>query len=275
MLESNTPTLNNNYSYFLNNVKPYFENDDLTIVNFEGTLSEGGARVDKQFAFRGKPEYAKILSQGSVEAANLANNHTKDYGIVALNDTFDILAKNDIVPFGMDTVEIKRIKGKKIGLIGTNALNYEGITNFEKNLNKLKEQNPDLIIASFHWGAESASTPDYSQIQLANTAIDNGVDLVIGHHPHVIQGIEKYKGKYILYSLGNFCFGGNTNPSDKDTLIFNQVFTFEDDILIPDDKVTVIPCSVSSVVERNNYQPTPVKQNQFERIKNKIVWAER
>lgn len=171
----------------------------------------------------------------------------------------------------MNTVEIKEINGKKVGLIGTNALSYEGIKKFYINLDKLKQQNPDLIIASFHWGKEASTTPDGNQIQLAHQAIDNGVDLVIGHHPHVIQGIEKYKGKYIVYSLGNFCFGGNTNPSDKDTMIFNQIFTFEGKNLIIDDNVTVLPCSVSSVAERNNYQPTPLKQKEFERVKNKIV----
>ena len=269
--DNEVKTQNNDYSYFLRNVKPFFEKDDLTIVNFEGTLSSGGQRADKQYAFRGKPEYAKILSCASVEAANLANNHTGDYGYQALVDSFDILSSNNIVPFGMNTVEIKEINGKIVGLIGTNALSYEGIKNFYINLDKLKQQNPDLIIASFHWGKEASTTPDGNQIQLAHQAIDNGVDLVIGHHPHVIQGIEKYKGKYIVYSLGNFCFGGNTNPSDKDTMIFNQIFTFEGKNLIIDDNVTVLPCSVSSVTERNNFQPTPLKHKEFERVKNKIV----
>ena len=100
--------------------------------------------------------------------------------------------------------------------------------------------------------------------------IDNGVDLVLGTHPHVIQGIEKYNDKYIVYSLANFLFGGNPNPTDKDTFIFQQTFTFEDDKLIIDDNINVIPASISSIKKNNNYQPTPIIGEDAESIINKI-----
>lgn len=97
-----------------------------------------------------------------------------------------------------------------------------------------------------------------------------GADLVLGHHPHVIQGIEDYKGKKIVYSLGNFCFGGNKNPSDKDTFIFQQTFKFQNGKLIDNKSYKIIPASISSVRERNNYQPTLLKGKDAQRVIDRI-----
>ena len=262
---------NKDYTYFLKNVKDIFENDDLTIVNFEGTLSTNGSRADKQFAFRGDPEFVNILTSSSVEAANLANNHTKDYGMTAFEDTKQVLRENNIYAFeGIDTA-VYEANGIKVGLIGINVLNDTHRGLFDEAMEDIKSKEPDLIIVSFHWGIERATSPSEIQKEYAYKAIDNGADLVIGHHPHVLQGIEKYNGKYILYSLGNFCFGGNKNSSDKDTMIFQQTFTFENGELIVDDNILVTPCSISSVKNRNNYQPTIPGDSEYERIKEKII----
>lgn len=269
--ENEVKAVSHNYSHFLENVAGIFEQDDLTIVNFEGTLSLNGTRADKEFAFRGHPDYVNIITSSSVEAVNLANNHTRDYGEIALSDTKDIMTENRVVWFEGSNYAITEIDGIKIGLLGTNNQNPEQTAAFLKTLEKVKKESPDLIIASFHWGIERSLTPEEYQINLAHSAIDNGVDLVLGHHPHVLQGIEKYKGKYIVYSLGNFCFGGNKNPADKDTMIFRQTFLFEGNTLIPKGNVSVIPCSISSEKARNNYQPTPLSGNEFKRVKEKLV----
>lgn len=269
--ENEVNAVSSNYSHFLKNVASIFEQDDLTIVNFEGTLSLNGTRADKEFAFRGHPDYVKVITSSSVEAVNLANNHTRDYGEIALSDTKDIMTENGVVWFEGKNYAITEIDGIKIGLLGTNNQNPEHTANFLKTLEKVKKENPDLIIASFHWGVERSLIPEEYQINLAHSAIDNGVDLVLGHHPHVLQGIEKYKGKYIVYSLGNFCFGGNKNPADKDTMIFRQTFLFEGNTLIPKENVSVIPCSISSEKGRNNYQPTPLSGNEFNRVKEKLI----
>lgn len=262
---------NNDYSYFLKNVRQYFEDDDLTIVNFEGTLSENGVRAEKQFAFKGKPEYVQILSDASVEAATLANNHSHDYGSTAFSDTKKYLSDNGISCFeGLDVATVEK-NGIKIALVGINALNDTHRSYLDEAMENAKSENPDLIIVSFHWGIEKASSPTDLQVSLAHKAIDNGADLVIGHHPHVLQGIEKYNDKYILYSLGNFCFGGNRNSSDKDTMIFKQEFTFKDGALVIDDNVSIIPCSISSVKSRNNYQPTPLTGSERDRVIKKIT----
>ncbi|MBQ7986418.1 MAG: CapA family protein, partial [Clostridia bacterium] len=269
--ESEMVRVNYDYPHFLKLVKPFFENDDLTIVNFEGTLSNRGARRDKEYAFRGNPEYVKVLTSASVEAVNLANNHTYDYGESAFSDTKTTMTENGILWFEGNNFSITEIKGVKVGLIGSNALTYAGKTGFPKIIEKMKEQGAELIIANVHWGEELATTPNETQVKIAHSMIDNGADLVIGHHPHVLQGIEKYNGKYILYSLGNFCFGGHKNPVDKDTMIFNQVFRFKDGALTDYDYARVIPCSISSTEERNNYQPKPLTGGEFERVREKII----
>ncbi len=258
-------------SYFFKNVKHIFEEDDLTVINFEGALSENGERKDKEYAFRGKPEYAKILTKGFVDAASLSNNHSLDYGDVAFSDTKKILEDNGILWFEGKNFAIKNVKGINIGLIGTSFLRGGEKESFLENLEKLKAKNPDIIIASFHWGIEKEEFPDDSQQKYARLAIDNGADLVIGHHPHILQGIEKYNGKYIVYSLGNFCFGGSRNPSDKDTMIFQQTFSFKDGVLLNEDDAAIIPCSVSSIKEHNTFQPTPLSGDDFDRVANKII----
>ena len=257
-------------SYFFKNVKKYFENDDLTLVNFEGTLSENGERQEKEYAFRGKPEYAKILTAASIEGANLSNNHTMDYGEVAFSDTKKILSDNGITWFSGRDYAIKDINGIKTAIIGVNFLRGEE-KQFADVLEEVKTHEPKLIIASIHWGIEKNDIPEPEQIEFAHMAIDNGVDLVLGHHPHVLQGIEKYRDRYIVYSLGNFCFGGSVNPADKDTMIFKQTFGFEDGMLIPEDNVYVIPCSISSIGEHNNFQPTPLESKAYDRVREKII----
>ncbi len=260
---------NNDYTYFLKNVRHIFEKDDITIVNLEGPLTNGGERADKKYAFRGDESFVEILTSSSVEAVNLSNNHSKDYGLSGLADTKRVMDENGIFRTDGKESSIAEINGIKVGLISASLLDYSESSTFFKRLEALKQKEPDVIVASFHWGQELFEYPDENQIYFAHQAIDNGVDLVLGHHPHILQGIEKYKGKYIVYSLGNFCFGGNRNPVDKDTAIFRQVFSFYDGEL-DTDEVYVIPCSISSVKEYNNYQPTPLKDGELLRIKDKL-----
>ena len=261
------------FNYFFENVKSVFEADDLTIVNFEGTLTDSTTREDKQFAFKADKSYAEILTDGFVEAANLANNHSKDYGEQSYNDTMDALDKAGITNFGYDRVAIKKVKGIKVGLVGTYVL-ADGLgvkDSMEKNIQDLKDEGAQVIIASFHWGEEKAEYPNDVQVELAHAAIDAGADLVLGHHPHVLQGIEQYKGKNIVYSLGNFCFGGNMYPSDMDTMIFQQTFTLKGGKLQEDNVTNIIPCSISSAEDYNNYQPTPAAREKETEILNKIT----
>ena len=259
-------------AYFFQNVREILSADDLSIINMEGTLTESTDRQEKTFAFKGDPKYTQILTEGSVEAANLANNHSKDYGEQSYIDTIQYLESAGITTFGYDRTAVMEIKGVKVGLVGIYVL-ADGMGRQQQvidNIQAVKNQGAQVVIVSFHWGTEKSNYPDDTQKTLAHTAIDSGADLVLGHHPHVLQGIEKYKGKNIVYSLGNFCFGGNRNPSDKDTMIFQQTFTFENGILVQDDVTNIIPCSVSSVQQYNDYQPTPLEGEEADRVLQKI-----
>ena len=262
----------NGPAYFLQSVKPIFEADDLTIVNMEGTLTESTSRMDKTFAFKGPADYTKILTEGSVEAANLANNHSRDYGEQSYTDTIAALDAAGIVNFGYDRTAVMDVNGVKVGLVGTYEL-AEGMGCEEEmiaNIKAVEDQGAQIVIVSFHWGIERENYPDETQVSLAHSAIDHGADLVLGHHPHVLQGIEVYNGKNIVYSLGNFCFGGNSNPSDKDTMIFQQTFTVQNGELVEDNVTNVIPCSLSSESGRNTYQPTPLEGEEKDRVMAKI-----
>ena len=258
--------------YFLQNVKDIFASDDLTIVNLEGPLTTSEERADKQFSFKGDPSYTEILTSGSVEACNLANNHSKDYGIQGYEDTIANVEAAGIKTFGYERTAIWETNGVKVGLAGVYEL-AEGMDcqdDMTAAMQSLKDAGADLVIVSFHWGVEKENYPDETQQTLAHAAIDQGADLVLGHHPHVLQGIEKYQGKYIVYSLGNFCFGGNKNPSDKDTMIFQQTFTLENGEVVEDDAINIIPCRISSEDDYNNYQPTPAEGEEAQRILGRI-----
>ena len=262
----------NGAAYFLQNVKSVFEADDLTIVNMEGTLTESDSRQDKTFAFKGPGEFTQILTSGSVETANLANNHSHDYGDQSYTDTINYMEEAGITTFGYDRTAVVDVNGVKVGLVGTYEL-ADGMgceAGMIENIKKVESEGAQVVIVSLHWGMEKENYPNDNQKSLAHSAIDNGADLVLGHHPHVLQGIEKYKGKNIVYSLGNFCFGGNSNPSDKDTMIFQQTFTIENGQLVEDDVTNIIPCSVSSVSGYNNYQPTPLEGSEKDRVMQKI-----
>ena len=260
--------------YFLQNVKDIFSADDLTIANFEGTLTDSDEREDKTFAFKAPASYASILTGGSVEAVNTANNHSHDYGDQSFDDTLAALDDAGIVHFGYDETAVMDVKGIKVGLVGIYELydHLEREQQLKDNIAKVKADGAQLIVVIFHWGNETETVPDSNQTTLGHIAIDEGADLVCGHHPHVLQGIETYKGRNIVYSLGNFCFGGNSSPSDMDTMIYQQTFTIDADGVKKDNVTNIIPCSISSAAYDgyNNYQPTPAEGDEATRILGKI-----
>ena len=268
----NTYYDSNGKDYFFQNVKSIFAADDLTIANFEGTLTDSDAREDKTFAFKAPAEYAQILTSGSIEAVNTANNHSHDYGDQSYTDTLTALDNEGITHFGYDDTAVMDIKGVKVGLVGIYELNDHlgREQQLKDNIAKVKADGAELVIVIFHWGNETETVPDTNQMTLGRLAIDEGADLVCGHHPHVLQGIETYKGKNIVYSLGNFCFGGNSSPSDMDTMIFQQTFTITSNGVQADNVTNIIPCSISSADGYNNYQPTPATGDEATRIKAKI-----
>ncbi len=260
-------------SYFLKNVKSIFDQDDLTIANLEGPLTTATSHAEKQFAFKGKTEYVNILKDGNIDAVTIANNHSQDYFSQGLSDTKETLKQADIPYFGLGEVAKVEVKNKTFGFLSYSSASSYSFSNtmiqqMKSDVSKLKKE-VDVVIVYYHWGIEREGTPLQSQRDLGHQTIDAGADLVVGSHPHVLQGIETYKDKKIVYSLSNFCFGGNRNPSDKDSMIYQYTFDFEDEKVVgTSDKI--IPVMISSTKSRNNYQPTIASGTDAERILKKV-----
>lgn len=255
--------------YFFSGVRDFFEEDDLTLINLECVLSNSKDRVEKTFNLKGKPEYTNIMTSSSVEACSLGNNHSSDYGEKSLKDTQKVLDQAEILYGYNDHVSVFTTdQGVKVGMVSANLLSmsreYENY--IKKGIEKLRKQGADLVIASCHWGIEREYYANDYQVSTAHKIVDWGADLVIGCHPHVLQGIEYYKGKVICYSMGNFCFGGNSNPTDKDTMLFRQTFHFRNKELEKTVDARIIPCRLSSESGYNNYHPVPAKDQQKEKI---------
>lgn len=243
--------------YFLENVRGIFSADDFTVVNLEGPLTtQTQERSGRQFNFRGDPEYVQILSGSSVEVCSLANNHALDFQQAGLSDTANNLQAAGIGAAGYDNAYYAEKNGVRICFLSFTEWDYTQ-SELARRVEQEKQES-DLVIVSMHWGEELRHSATASQKAYGRALIDAGADLVLGHHPHVVGGIEKYKGKYIVYSLGNFCFGGNSDPDDKNTMIFQQQFVIDADKNVIDDGINIIPCLITSDESTNNYQPTPL-----------------
>lgn len=262
---------NYDYSYYFKNVRDLFSKDDLTIVNLEGNFTDYNVKREKKFNFKAPKEYRNVLTEGNVDIVSFANNHTHDYENQGYIDTINALNEINMPYYGYDKYLIKEVNGIKIGFFGFLDIYGERFNDVKKAINYLKENNCDLIIASMHWGIEYDYEQSKEQVRMGHYLIDNGVDLVIGHHPHIVQGIEKYHDKYIIYSLGNFSFGGNSKPRDMDTFIWQQTFTFLNNELQLDDNIKIIPTYVSSVKNVNNYQPTILTGEEGDKVVEKVL----
>ena len=263
-----------NYDHPFQNVRHYFENDDFTMLNLEVVLADKGTSIGKMFTFRGPTAYSQIMTGSSVEAVTIANNHARDFGDAGYNST-----KNVLTEAGIDYVEtyssnlITLEKGLVVGLYAVDgAVDPIDQNRAVSDIKKLKESGAELIIVAAHWGNEGQYRPTATQEKLGRAMIDAGANIIYGHHPHVLQRIEAYNGGIIYYSMGNFCFGGNTNPKDKDSVLIQQEIIRAHDGSISLGQLTQIPCSISSVDDRNDYQPTPceVGSEAYNRILAKL-----
>lgn len=224
---------------------PWFDDADLTMINLENPLTSRGSAVDKKFTFRALPVYAKMLATSGIDIVTLGNNHIYDFGSQGLFDTIDYLRKENIyyVGAGRNNSEARHPviffrKGLKIAFLGFYGTHKHSdsypaqidsagtalrqLNLIEQDIRKIRN-DVDLIIVNFHWGTEKATKPGDDQIAFAHNVIDFGADMIIGHHPHVLQGIEKYKNKIIAYSLGNFIFGGNSRPEYTTALLKTKI----------------------------------------------------
>ena len=254
--------------YFFANVRELFESDDLTIVNLEGPLTTSEKIRGRKFNFRGLPEYVSILSGSSVEICNVANNHALDFGMDGLLETADVLEGADIGVSGFGRMYYTDVKGVRVGSLGFTEWDFT-----QKQIEtavRTARENCDLLIVSIHWGDEGSHTATSAQKRLGRAIVDAGADVVLGTHSHVYGGVELYNGKYIVYSLGNFCFGGNRNPRDKDCMIFQQTFRLSADGAVEDAGINLIPARVSSSDSTNDFQPKILGAEAGQKLLNKI-----
>ncbi len=272
-------------SWFLKKTSSVFKKDDLTIANLEGVLSSSAKKRvhsfykerDKQIAGRsffhlGKPKYLKALKSGGVDVVTFANNHNIDYGLKGFRDTVNA-CRNYKMPIAYyDTLVRYQVKGIQIGVIAVDQ-SYLTRKTAEKYLRagiaSLKE-DCQLIVACMHWGQNYKKYPDKDARYLGHLCVNLGADMVIGAHPHILQGVERYRGRYIYYSLGNFTYGGRLKPKDADTMIVQQTFTFVNGKLQIDDNVRLIPCWISGSRKVSNYQPVIKKGAAGRKIIRKI-----
>ena len=265
-------TVGESYDYPFQNVRQWFENDDFTMVNLEGVLGDKGQPAGKRYAFRGPAQYTNILTRSSVEAVTIANNHTLDYGEEGYAETKRILDKARIPYVETNKTKLLTLEnGVTVGLYGSvyNSVDPEAVV---AGIRELKQQGADIIIYAPHWGTEHSYRPTQEQKDLGRAAIDAGANLVYGCHPHVLQPIEEYGGGVIFYSLGNFSFGGNIYPADYDTAIIQQEIILTENGEVTLGERTIVPCSISSIEKRNNYQPTPYPEGSeaYERTLSKL-----
>lgn len=258
--------------YFLDEVRGIFEQDDITVVNLEGSLTTSTDIQDKLYNHKGDPEYVAILSGSSVEVATMGNNHRLDYGESGCVETVQTLEEAGIAYCYDDIYLIYEVKGVKVGFVSVNE-HYDGRAVevwLEEGYEYLRQQGCAIVIACVHWGVEKTSELNDYQLELGCELIDMGYDLVVGNHPHVLQAIRMYEGRFICYSLGNFCYGGNLNPKDKDSGIFQQTFTLVDGELVTDAQAQFIPCSLSGATSYNNFQPVTAEGSTYDRILEKM-----
>lgn len=261
----------NGASCFFENVKSIFEGDDLTIANLECSLATSTNRVEKSRTFQGDPSYVEILTSGGIDAVNIANDHAHDYGAEGHVDTLANLDNADIFRFGNGYTKILEADGIQVGFLGVDETDLGASGTLEalnEDIQALRDEGAQIIIASFHWGEEGATAPDDATVSLAHAAVDAGADLVIGHHAGILQGIEYYQGKYICYSLGSFLYGAETSVKDMDTMIFQVELSLNKDT-VTTENYYIIPCSVASTAT-NDYCPTPLTGDEAQRVLDKI-----
>ena len=249
-----------------------FETDDLTLVNLEGPLTESTDKAEgKLFNFKGPAEYAQMLTLGSVEAVTLANNHFHDYGDAGKEDTKAALEAEGIVYCAPSITGVYEVRGVKIGLIGNTFPYTDGKKDISKAVTELREAGCQIVIASFHWGSEYEYAFTRDQRNIGRAAIRSGADVVVGHHPHVIQGIERFEESYILYSLGNLVFGGNVDPDVRDTYVAQLTFTVHEDGTVEGPELKLIPVLLTEQAKGTDYRPVLAEGADYERIVSDIL----
>lgn len=245
--------------------------DDFTIANLECSFSETPLYGYTTFYFCGPAEHAQILTEGSVECATMGNNHAGDFGQQGIDNTIAALDAEEVSHVIGGEAQVFDVKGMKLGIYvspwtvgGHWVPKDEDVAN---GVQALKDQGAEFIIVCCHWGIEGSYRANQGQIDIAHAAIDAGADVVCGTHPHVLQKTEEYNGGFIFYSLGNFSFGGNTNPRDKDTIIAQIVVEKDAGGEYQLTERKTLPYRLTSITQKNDYKPVPYEEGSEEYLR--------
>ena len=256
--------------WFFSGVLDLFDDDDMTLVNFEGTLTESEDKKDKKYNFKGPAEYTDILTSGSVEAVSIANNHIVDYGDQGEADTIENLQSAGLTVSGNGMLGIYEKNGVKVGMTGYCFPYKDEKKDISADVKALREAGCQIVVASFHWGSEYMEDFTREQRMIGRRAIEAGADIIVGHHPHIVQGIEKWEDTYILYSLGNLVFGGNYDPTERDAYAARLTFTvYEDHCDAP--QLTIVPLRTTQHERGTDYRPIIAGEDDAARIYKRII----
>ncbi len=247
-----------------------FGTDDVTSVNLECVLQADreGEDPKKTWRFRGLPEYTEILTAGSVELVNLANNHTIDYGESGLVSTRQALA-GQVAACGGETPVVLTVRGHRIGFGGCRETAYiQDPSVIEKDIRSLRAAGCEVVIYQCHWGKEYSAHRSILQEAMARACVRAGADLVIGHHPHVVQGVEYVEGIPVVYSLGNLCFGGTIDLTTYEAMLARVEIRFGEK---PALSLRLIPILTSSTPGVNDFRPMPADGDAADGIRNQVL----
>ena len=231
--------------------------DDITVANLEGVLTDRKlTKVDKEYNFSGPTSYTEILTGAEIECVTLANNHSHDYGNPGYADTKDALKTAGVAYFGTDCVAVwDNGEGLRIGFTGVSfSISGNRAKALARQTDLLKKLGCAAIVTVMHAGQEYVYKPNGTQRAIADRAIADGADLIVGHHPHVVQGYEIRKGVPVIYSLGNCSFGGTTHAKDSDATVLRAELRFENGKLA-ETVLRFFPISITSDRQYNNYSP--------------------
>jgi len=251
---------------------------DLVIGNLESPIALSGDEfTDKKFRFKANPKAAIALKNAGFTNLSLANNHILDFGAEGLRQTLEILGRHEITysGAGLDILAARKAGTNSVKGLTISTLSYSltypeeffagagragtapGYTSHFTADIELAKKSSDCVIVSFHWGGEGFDRPKPYQIAAAHKAVDAGADIVIGHHPHVLQGVEHYRNGVIFYSLGNFAFGSLSRSSDRSMI---ARITFDSGIR----SVEIIPLNVLN--SEVGFQPRPLSGIRAEEV---------
>ena len=252
-----------NASYFLKNAAPYFLSDDFTVVNLENVLSDrafGAASKPNppSYWFKSKTKNTAILTSSGVECVSVVNNHSRDYGLEGYKDTVAALEAAALEYGTEDKTVYFEKNGFKVAVICCFLWNNGNTGGIIKRIKDAEPQS-DFQIVFFHGGKEAEHTPEQWKIGACHSLIDSGADAVIGAHPHVLQRAESYNGGTIVYSLGNFCFGGNRSPENR-TVIYRLTVNVNAEDKSFSHNSEIIPFYVYTG-STNNYQPDIIRDS--------------